>query len=168
MSFKKWLFYMICHGLCSNKSFFYHVAACWRPAPWPHFSSGGVWGGRGPPATREGHARVSLSGLLLLRRFSRVQLCATLWTAALQAPLSTGFSRQEHWSRLPFPSPFLVGEIVLTRKSGTLQCRHAATRGRPRRESKAGKCLRFALEKTLFKPFSDAASKGTLHSGSCL
>ena len=31
------------------------VAACWRPAPWPHFSSGGVWGERGPPATREGH-----------------------------------------------------------------------------------------------------------------
>ena len=28
-----------------------------------------------------------------------------LWTAAHQAPLSTGFSRQEHWSGLPFPSP---------------------------------------------------------------
>ena len=30
---------------------------------------------------------------------------ATLWTVACQAPLSTGFSRQEYWSRLPFPSP---------------------------------------------------------------
>ena len=29
----------------------------------------------------------------------------TLWTVANQAPLSMGFSRQEHWSRLPFPSP---------------------------------------------------------------
>ena len=38
-------------------------------------------------------------------RFSRVRLCATPWTAARQAPLSTGFSRQEHWSGLPFPSP---------------------------------------------------------------
>ena len=37
--------------------------------------------------------------------FSRVQLCATPWTAAHQAPLSTGFSRQEYWSGLPFPSP---------------------------------------------------------------
>ena len=37
--------------------------------------------------------------------FSRVQLWATLWTAALQAPLSTGFSRQKYWSGLPFPSP---------------------------------------------------------------
>ena len=30
--------------------------------------------------------------------FSHVRLCATLWTAAHQAPPSTGFSRQEHWS----------------------------------------------------------------------
>ena len=29
----------------------------------------------------------------------------TLWTAAHEAPLSMGFSRQEHWSVLPFPSP---------------------------------------------------------------
>ena len=34
-----------------------------------------------------------------------VQLFATLWTVALQAPLSMGFSRQEYWSGLPFPSP---------------------------------------------------------------
>ena len=42
--------------------------------------------------------------LLLLSRFSRVQLCATPETAAHQAPPSLGFSRQEHWSGLPFPS----------------------------------------------------------------
>ena len=43
--------------------------------------------------------------LLLLSRVSRVQLCATPETAAQQAPLSLGFSRQEYWSGLPFPSP---------------------------------------------------------------
>ena len=43
--------------------------------------------------------------LLLLSRVSRVRLCVTLQTAAHQAPLSQGFSRQEHWSGLPFPSP---------------------------------------------------------------
>ena len=43
--------------------------------------------------------------LLLLSCFSRVQLCATPETAAHQAPLSLGFSGQEHWSGLPFPSP---------------------------------------------------------------
>ena len=48
--------------------------------------------------------------LLLLSRFSHVQLCATPWTAAHQAPLSLGFSRQEHWSGLPFPSPMYESE----------------------------------------------------------
>ena len=43
--------------------------------------------------------------LLLLSRYSRVRPCATPQTAAHQAPPSLGFSRQEHWSRLPFPSP---------------------------------------------------------------
>jgi len=43
--------------------------------------------------------------LLLLSHFSRVRLRATPWTAAHQAPPSLGFSRQEHWSGLPFPSP---------------------------------------------------------------
>ena len=36
------------------------------------------------------------------------QSCPTLvtpWTVACQAPLSMGFSRQEYWSGLPFPSP---------------------------------------------------------------
>ena len=43
--------------------------------------------------------------LLLLSHFSRVRLCATPQTAAHQAPPSLGFSRQEHWSGLPLPSP---------------------------------------------------------------
>ena len=45
------------------------------------------------------------SMLLLLSHFSRVWFCATPYTAAHQAPPSLGFSRQEHWSGLPFPSP---------------------------------------------------------------
>ena len=48
--------------------------------------------------------------LLLLRRFSRVRLCATPETAAHQAPPSLGFSRQEHWSGLPLPSPMHESE----------------------------------------------------------
>ena len=43
--------------------------------------------------------------LLLLSHFSRVQLCATPWTEAHQAPPSMGFSRQEYWSGVPLPSP---------------------------------------------------------------
>ena len=43
--------------------------------------------------------------LLLLIHFSRVQLCATLYTGTHYALLPLGFSRQEHWSGLLFPSP---------------------------------------------------------------
>ena len=46
-----------------------------------------------------------ISLLLLLSRFSCVQLCAIPQTAAHQAPPSLGFSRQEHCSGLPLPSP---------------------------------------------------------------
>ena len=41
----------------------------------------------------------------VLSCFSSVQLCVTLWTIDRQAPLSTGFSRQEYWSGLSCPSP---------------------------------------------------------------
>ena len=41
----------------------------------------------------------------MLGHFSRVWLFATLWTTALQAPLSMGFSRWEYWSGLPCPPP---------------------------------------------------------------
>ena len=40
-----------------------------------------------------------------MKSLSRVRLFATLWTVAYQAPPSMGFSRQEYWSGLPFPSP---------------------------------------------------------------
>ena len=48
--------------------------------------------------------------LLLLSLFNHVQLSATPETAAHQAPPSLGFSRQEHWSGLPFPSPMHESE----------------------------------------------------------
>ena len=48
--------------------------------------------------------------LLLLSHFSCVQLCVTPETAAHQVPPSLGFSRQEHWSGLPFPSPMHESE----------------------------------------------------------
>ena len=40
-----------------------------------------------------------------MKSLSRVRLFATPWTVAYQAPPSMGFSRQEYWSGLPFPSP---------------------------------------------------------------
>ena len=67
---------------------------------------------------------------LMLRCFCRVSLFVIPWTAACQAPLSTGFSKQEHWSGLPCPpsgdlcvpgieptsltSPALAGGFLIT------------------------------------------------------
>ena len=51
--------------------------------------------------------------LLLLSHFSHIRLCATPETAAHQAPLSLGFSRQEYWSGLPLPSPKYTARCCL-------------------------------------------------------
>ena len=59
--------------------------------------------------------------LLLLSRFSPVRLCATPETAAHQALQALGFSRQEHWSGLPFPS--LKSTVTATRIVRILQRR---------------------------------------------
>ena len=40
------------------------------------------------------------------KSLSHVRLLVTPWTAAYQAPLSVGFSRQEYWSGVPLPSPY--------------------------------------------------------------
>ena len=53
-----------------------------------------------PPTAEESYTTL----LCMLNRSSRVRLFATLRTVAHQAPLSLGFSRQEHWSGLSFPS----------------------------------------------------------------
>ena len=60
-----------------------------------------------PNTLHKMHSKWSML-LLLLRRFSCVRLCATPQTAAHQAPPSLGFSRQEHWSGLLFPSKWSI------------------------------------------------------------
>ena len=58
--------------------------------------------------------------LLPLSRFSRVRLSATPQTTAHQAPPSLGFSRQEHWSGLPLPSPMHKSDSEVTPSCPTL------------------------------------------------
>ena len=48
----------------------------------------------------------NLAAAAAAKLLSHVQLLATPWTAAYQAPQSMGFSRQEYWSGLPLPSPW--------------------------------------------------------------
>ena len=57
--------------------------------------------------------------LLLLSSFSHVRLCATPEMAAHQAPPSPGFSRQEHWSGLPFPSLTHESEVAQLCQTGS-------------------------------------------------
>ena len=56
-----------------------------------------------------------------VKTLSRVQLFATLWTIAWQAPLSTEFSRQEYWNRLPFPPPGYLPDPGIEPGSPALQ-----------------------------------------------
>ena len=56
-----------------------------------------------------------------VKSLSRVRLFATPWTAAHQDPLPMGFSRQEYWSGLPFPSPGDLPDPGIKPRSPTLQ-----------------------------------------------
>ena len=51
------------------------------------------------------HVRFLKYKRMKVKSLSLVRVFVTTWTVARQAPLSIGFSRQEHWSGLPFPSP---------------------------------------------------------------
>ena len=56
-----------------------------------------------------------------VKSLSRVWLFVTPWTVAYQAPLSMGFSRQEYWSGLPFPSPGDLPDPGIEPRSPALQ-----------------------------------------------
>ena len=60
---------------------------------------------------------------LCVLSLSRVQLFATPWTVAHQAPLSMEFSRQEYWRGLPFPSPGDLPDPGIEPVSPALQAR---------------------------------------------
>ena len=72
---------------------------------------------------------------------SRVLLFATLWTVAHQAPLSMGFSRQEYWNGLPFPSPGDLPDPGIEPRSPALQA-DALTSEPPGKPSKRIACVR--------------------------
>ena len=59
--------------------------------------------------------------IVKVKLFSHVRLFATPWTVAHQAPLSMGFSRQEYWSGLLFPSPGNLPDPGI--EPGSLHCR---------------------------------------------
>ena len=63
----------------------------------------------------------SLEVFMKVKSLSHVQLFATPWTVAYQAPPSMGFSRRECWSGLPFPSPGDLPDPGIEPRSPALQ-----------------------------------------------
>ena len=74
-----------------------------------------------------------------VKTHSRVWLLATSWTAAYQAPLSMGFSRQEYWSRVPLPSPIDICTHTHTEKKkdpqNNIKVSHQVTREHKKKEN---------------------------------
>ena len=60
-------------------------------------------------------------GIGIVKSLSHVQLFVTPWTVAHQAPLSMGFSRQENWNGLPFPTSGNLPDTEVEPRSPTLQ-----------------------------------------------
>ena len=74
------------------------------------------------PVSDTRYSSISISCVCV--SLSRVQLFATLWTVACQAPLSMGFFRQDFWSGLPFPPPEDLPDLGLNpRLLCLLHCR---------------------------------------------
>ena len=90
---------------------------------------------------------VALTYTHKVKSLSRIQLFATPWTVAYQAPPSMAFSRQEYWSGLPFPSPGDLPNLRIEPRSSTLQA--DALPSEP-----PGKSSNYELY-YIFKPFLD-------------
>ena len=73
-----------------------------------------------------------------MKSLSRVQLFATRWTVAHQVSPSMGFSRQEYWSGLPFPSPGDLPDPGIEPRSPALQA--DALTSEPIANRKVGYC----------------------------
>ena len=76
-----------------------------------------------------------------MKLFSRVQLFATPWTVAYQDPRSMGFSRQEYWSGLPFPSPEDLPDPGIEPRSPALQADALLSEPLGKDTSKKGKII---------------------------
>ena len=68
-----------------------------------------------------------VNSFLVVQSLSHVRLVATPWTVALQAPLSSGFSRQECWGGLLFPSPGDLPDLAIELVSPVLAGRLFST-----------------------------------------
>ena len=113
--------------------------------------------------------------LQVLSHFSRVQPYATLWTAAHQAPLSMGFSRQGYWSGLSCPpqcEPRTLGKSV-SKGLGGHQGRREWDEGQEDKTQRGGAwsagsppvCVTSRVNRSLDRPAYQGGPSGCLQGG---
>ena len=92
------------NALCSEKTY-----NCWKPCFFVEVP--------------QSYLKGCLLGHSLLSVCVHTELCPTLWDPiAFQVPLSVEFSRQEYWSRLPFPSPGGLPNLGIEPKVSCISC----------------------------------------------
>ena len=92
-----------------------------RPRKWQPTRLPGPWDSPGKNTAVGCHFLLQyMKGKVKVKSLSRVQLLATPWAAAHQAPPSMGLSRQEYWSGVPLPSPVVVYSFFLNIKLGDI------------------------------------------------
>ena len=105
-----------------------------------------------------------------LKSLSRVRLLATPWTVAYQSPPSMGFSRQEYWSGLPFPSPGGLPNPGIEPGSPALQADAlpSAPPGKPCSQVGISNCQLVTENQRVRTPALLAAPQGTGSQLTCL
>ena len=102
-----------------------------------------------------------------MKSLSRVRLFATPWTVAYQASPSMGFSRQEYWSGLPFPSPGDLPDPGIEPRSPTLEA-DALTSEPPGKPNETETGLYRTVESELSGSLNTSLNYMYLVSQSCL
>ena len=111
----------------------------------------------GSPPKHTTCTQIFVSGSALevkVKSLSCVQLFATPWTVAHQSPLSMGFSRQEYWSGLPFPSPGDFPNPGIEPGPPTLQADALPSERDPNDHSIHVPLILMSLKKVLGRPFT--------------
>ena len=99
-----------------------------------------------------------------MKLLSRVQLFATLWTVAYQAPQSVKFSRLEYWNGLPFPSPGDLPDPGIEPSSPALQADALPSEppGKPRETKGKGENKRYTYLSAEFQRIARRDKKAFL------
>ena len=97
-----------------------------------------------------------------MKSLSLVRFFATPWTVGHQAPLSMGFSRQEYWSGLPFPSPGDLPDPGIKPRSPALQADALPSEppGKPKSQHSRGNSFKISVSYNFKKLLTNCNRSG--------